>query len=213
MAKFVTEKGNNVIRPYTPVSDPDQKGTIDFVVKHYPGGKFTTHLFGLKENDTVSFKGPIVKFPLGTNQFQTITLIGGGTGINPLYQLLRAITRNPEDKTKIQLAYGSKSIDDILLKKEIDEIAEKYPDQVQVTYFLDEEPKDKKEKKAVTGFISKDWLKEHIPGPDEKHHVFVCGPDGLMKAVSGQKISPSDQGELVGALNELGFKKEDVFKF
>lgn len=34
MTKFVTPKGNNVIRPYTPVSDVDQKGDIEFVIKN-----------------------------------------------------------------------------------------------------------------------------------------------------------------------------------
>lgn len=36
---------------------------------------------------------------------------------------------------------------------------------------------------------------------------------GMYKAISGNKKSPSDQGELSGMLKELGYKKEDVFKF
>lgn len=35
----------------------------------------------------------------------------------------------------------------------------------------------------------------------------------MYKAISGTKISPSDQGELAGILMQLGYKKEDVFKF
>lgn len=35
----------------------------------------------------------------------------------------------------------------------------------------------------------------------------------MYKAISGTKNSPSDQGELGGILKELGYKKEDVFKF
>ena len=43
--------------------------------------------------------------------------------------------------------------------------------------------------------------------------IFVCGPPGLYKAVSGMKKSPQDQGELEGMLKELGYEKEQVYKF
>lgn len=117
LAKYVTEKGNNVVRPYTPISDVEQKGQLEFAIKRYPTGKFGNHLFSLKENDTVSFKGPIVKWEWTPNQFENVTLIGGGSGITPLYQLLHEITKNPEEKTKINLVYGNKTPGDILLKK------------------------------------------------------------------------------------------------
>jgi cytochrome-b5 reductase len=209
-AKYVTSKGNKVVRPYTPVSDPQQTGTIEFVIKKYPTGKFGNHIFGLKENDTVSFKGPIIKWKWTPNQFENVTLIGGGSGITPLYQLLHQITKDPQEKTKVQLVYGSKSENDILLKKEIDEIARKFPDRVKVTYFLNEPSSNFK---AETGYITADWLKKNIAHPDASHQVFVCGPPPLYNAVSGSKASPSDQGELSGALKELGFTKENVFKF
>lgn len=35
----------------------------------------------------------------------------------------------------------------------------------------------------------------------------------MYKAISGNKVSPKDQGELSGILAELGYKAEDVFKF
>jgi cytochrome-b5 reductase len=43
--------------------------------------------------------------------------------------------------------------------------------------------------------------------------IFVCGPPGLYKAVSGGKKSPTDQGELSGILQKLGYDKEQVYKF
>jgi cytochrome-b5 reductase len=35
----------------------------------------------------------------------------------------------------------------------------------------------------------------------------------MYAAVSGGKVSPTDQGDLSGILKELGYTKEDVFKF
>lgn len=210
LTKFVTPKGNNVIRPYTPISDVSQKGLIEFVVKKYDGGKMSTHMHDMNVNDTLSFKGPIVKWKWEPNQYQSIALIGGGTGINPLYQLLYEITKNPEDKTKVNLFYGNLTDKDILLKKEIDDIAAKYKDQVNIYYFLDKAPAGWE---GETGYITKEFLQSHMPGPSKDFKVFVCGPPGLYKAISGTKVSPTDQGEVSGVLAELGYTKEDVFKF
>jgi cytochrome-b5 reductase len=64
------------------------------------------------------------------------------------------------------------------------------------------------------GFITKELLKTVLPEPkSENVKVFVCGPPGLYKAVSGPKVSPSDQGELDGYLKDLGYSKDQVFKF
>lgn len=35
----------------------------------------------------------------------------------------------------------------------------------------------------------------------------------MYKAISGGKVSPRDQGEVSGILKELGYTKEDVYKF
>lgn len=210
MTKFVTAKGNNVIRPYTPVSDVEQKGTIDFVIKKYDGGKMSTHFHDLKEGDTVSFKGPIVKWKWEPNQFDSIALIGGGTGITPLYQLIHEITKNPADKTKVKLFYCSQSEQDILIKKELDELASKHKDQVDITYFVD---KAGPGWKGETGYLTKDFLQANLPTPSKESKVFVCGPPPMYKAISGNKVSPTDQGEVTGILAELGYTKENVYKF
>ncbi|KAG0677388.1 NADH-cytochrome b5 reductase [Kluyveromyces marxianus] len=210
LAKFVTPKGSNVIRPYTPVSDINDKGEIEFVVKHYEGGKMTSHLFSLKENDTVSFKGSIVKWEWKPNSFDSITLLGAGTGITPLYQLVHHIATNPADKTKVHLYYGNKTPSDILLKTELDNLQKKYPDQVKITYFVD---KSEGKFEGETGFITKDFLSHNAPKPSEKNQIFVCGPPPFMNAYSGPKVSPTDQGELTGILAELGYSKSNVFKF
>lgn len=210
LTKFITPKGNNVIRPYTPISDVDDKGTLEFVIKKYDGGKMSTHMHDLKPSDTLSFKGPVVKWKWEPNQYKSIALIGGGTGITPLYQLMNEITKNPEDKTKVNLFYGNLTENDILIKKELDTIAESYKDQVKVVYFLDKAPEGWN---GETGYMSKEYLQSNLPGPGKDNKIFVCGPPGLYKAVSGPKNSPTDQGEVTGALADLGYTKENVFKF
>lgn len=210
MAKFVTPKGSNVVRPYTPVSDLNRKGSFQLVIKHYPDGKMSSHFWDLKPSDTVLFKGPNPKWQWEENSFDSITLLGAGTGINPLYQLVHHLSENPNEKTKINLFYGNKTPQDILLKTELDDLQKKHPDKLKITYFVDKADDGFQGEK---GFITKEFLEQHAPKPSEKTQVFVCGPPPFMKAYSGEKVSPKDQGDLVGILKDLGFSKDQVFKF
>ncbi|KAA8535070.1 hypothetical protein F0562_030073 [Nyssa sinensis] len=41
-------KPKYVIRPYTPISDPDSKGYFDLLIKVYPEGKMSQHFASLK---------------------------------------------------------------------------------------------------------------------------------------------------------------------
>lgn len=212
MFKRVSDSGkSNIIRPYTPVSPPSTKGHATFVIKAYPGGKMSEYLHGLKPGDTVDIKGPLQKYLWEANKHNKIALIGGGTGITPLFQLLETVANDPKDKTQVELYYGSNTPEDVLLGKEIDELVAKKPEQLKVHYFA---TKPDANWKGETGFVSEDYLKSHIfKASEDNVKVFVCGPPPLYDAISGNKVSPSDQGELKGALKNLGFTKEQVFKF
>ncbi|KAK1081956.1 NADH-cytochrome b5 reductase [Friedmanniomyces endolithicus] len=200
-----------VVRPYTPVSDEDEKGYLDFVVKVYPNGPMSEHLHAMKVGERLDFKGPIPKYPWTANKHDHIALIAGGTGITPMYQVARAIFKNPEDKTKVTLVFGNVSEEDILLKKEWEELERKFPQRFRAFYVLDNPPEGWTQGK---GFITKDLLKTTLPGPkDGNIKLFVCGPPGLYKAIAGPKKSPGEQGELSGILSELGYTQEQVYKF
>lgn len=200
-----------VIRPYTFTSDEDAKGYVELVIKKYPNGPMSTHFHDLKPGETLDFKGPLPKYPWEANKHDHVALIAGGTGITPMWQLARGIFKNPDDKTKVTLVFGNLTEEDILLKKELNELENTYPQRFRAFYVLDNPPKGWTGGK---GFITKDLLKTVLPEPKEENiKVFVCGPPGLYKAISGNKVSPKDQGELSGILKELGYSKDQVFKF
>ncbi|KAJ4253823.1 NADH-cytochrome b5 reductase [Fusarium torreyae] len=135
----------------------------------------------------------------------------GGTGINPLYQLARAIFDNPNDRTKVTLIFGNATEEDILLRQQLSELEKTYPDRFRASYVLSKPSKDWI---GDRGHISKDLLQSPLPNPrTESIKLFVCGPPGLVKAIFGNMANPMEQGELTGALRELGYTKDQVYKF
>ncbi|XP_050115362.1 NADH-cytochrome b5 reductase-like protein isoform X3 [Malus sylvestris] len=202
-------KPKYVIRPYTPISDPDAKGYFDLLIKVYPEGKMSQHFTSLKPGDVVEVKGPIEKLRYTPNMKKHIGMIAGGTGITPMLQVIEAILKNPDDTTQVSLLYANVSPDDILLKQKLDILAASHPN-LKVFYTVDNPTKSWKGGK---GYISKDMAVKGLPAPGEDTLMLVCGPPGMMKHISGDKAQDRSQGELTGILKELGYAEEMVYKF
>ncbi|PHH88566.1 hypothetical protein CDD83_7360 [Cordyceps sp. RAO-2017] len=201
------------LRPYTPISDEGQQGYLDLLVKKYPDGPMSSHLHAMAPGQRLEFKGPLPKYAWAANRHEHIALIAGGTGITPMYQLLRAVLANPDDRTRVTLVFGNLTEDDMLLRRELAELENRHPRRFRAFYTLDRPPRGWQG--GSGGHITKDLLKTVLPEPaaGDAAKIFVCGPPGLMKAISGAKVSPKDQGELDGALKELGYSKDQVYKF
>ncbi|RUS28630.1 hypothetical protein BC938DRAFT_481650 [Jimgerdemannia flammicorona] len=121
----------------------------------------------------------------------------GGTGITPMLQLIRKIFSDPTDTTKVSLIFANVTEDDILLRSELDKLAEQHPKQFSVYYTLDKPPKGWKGGK---GFVDDKMAKDKLPGPQEDGViVFVCGPPGMVGALAGPKAG-FQQGEVGGVL-------------
>lgn len=169
------------------------------------------HLHAMDVGQRLDFKGPIPKYPWEANKHDHIVLIAGGTGITPMWQLARKVFTNPEDKTKVTLVFSNVTEEDILLKREWEELENTYPQRFRAFYVLNSPPEGWMQGK---GQINQELLKTVLPEPKEKNiKLFVCGPPGMYKTISGTKASIKDQGELSGILKELGYSKEQVFKF
>lgn len=193
------------------ITRTDERGYLDLMIKRYPNGPMSEHIHSMTPGQRLDFKGPIPKYPWSANKHNHIALIAGGTGITPMFQLTRQIFKNPADKTKVTLVFGNLTEEDILLKEEFEKLEQDYPQRFRAFYLVDQPPPSWP---YGSGHVTKELLEKVIPGPKEENiKVFVCGPPGLYKAVAGMKKSPQDQGELGGILKDLGYSKDQVYKF
>ncbi|KAJ6463753.1 NADH-cytochrome b5 reductase, partial [Mycena vulgaris] len=201
------KKGNPVVRPYTPVSAADNTGELSFLIKKYETGVMSKYIHSLKVGDSLAIKGPIHKFPYKANEFDEVALIGGGSGITPLYQVITHALASPFNTTKFKLLFSNIAEEDILLREKIDALAKKHPNTLEVVYLLDKPPQDWK---GQTGFINADVIKKYVAPPTaERTMVMVCGPPGQVAALAGNKAGMK-QGALGGVLKELGYTEDQV---
>ncbi|KAK2609095.1 hypothetical protein QQS21_002322 [Conoideocrella luteorostrata] len=192
-----------VVRPYTPVIT-DEPGRLNIVVKQYPSGKSSTHLHALQPGQSLFFlaslKGPQWK----PNACPHVTLIAGGAGITPVYQLSQAILRNPDDKTALTVVFGVNSDQDILLKKEFQEWETKFPGRFKAVYTVSHPVEGSPYRK---GYVTKELLEEVAPrDATMETKVFVCGPPAMESALVGDRRRK-------GVLEELGYRKDQIHKF
>lgn len=148
--------------PHTSNRHLDASGFIELVIKKYKDGPMSEHLHSMKPDQRLDFKGPIPKYPWTPNKHAHICLVAGGTGITPMYQLARAIFKNPSDKTKVTLVFGNVTEADILLKHEFEELENQYPQRFRAFYVLDKPPETWQQGK---GHINKELLKTVLPEP------------------------------------------------
>jgi len=206
--------GKAEIRPYTPTSTPEEKGYFDLMIKVYPTGKMSQHIDHLKVGDCLLVKGPLLKFKYEPNSKKELGLIAGGTGFTPMYQLIRKVLDNPDDKTKISMIYANVTPDDIMLKSELDRLQSEHPERLQVHYTVDR-VLDGQSWNQDVGYVTADMITKYLPNATNGEDVWlgVCGPPPFMKLLSGEKPKPTEQGELSGLLKNLGYTEKNVFKF
>jgi len=194
--------GSLVVRPYTPVTSDEDLGYMELVVKIYhanvhpkfpDGGKLTQYLESLPIGDTIDVRGPsglleytckgtfAIKADKKSEPKQVkatkVSMIAGGTGITPMLQIIRATFRDPQDKTCLKLLFANQTEEDILLRKEIEEVQAEHPDRFQVWYTVDRPSPDWQ---YSSGFINDEMIEKSLFPPSSDNLVLLCGPPPMI---------------------------------
>ncbi|KAI8995930.1 hypothetical protein BC832DRAFT_535628 [Gaertneriomyces semiglobifer] len=209
----VKDDSCQIAREYTPITY--SKTHFDLLVKKYENGSVSKLIHSLEPGDKLEMRGPIETLPYEPNVVEEIGMIAGGTGISPLYQLIKRILRDPSDKTRISLIYANRSEDDIPLHNELQLLSSKHPDRLRVYHTIEKQRHQERPWGQGTGYVSAKMIKEHLPASERGSSaaILVCGPDGMIQYVAGAKEENNSQGPLGGLLAKLGYQERQVFKF
>ena len=231
-AQFATgaNRIEQVQRAYTPITPNGAKGYFDILVKKMYQGRMTETLFSLKPGDQLQFRVVFHKLKYTPNKWEHVGLIGGGTGLTPLLQVIRHALMESEDKTKLTLLFANQTPSKILLKGLLDDLVIKSHGRFETHYVVDRIPEGESLDRGFIGHINAAMIRETMPPPSDKNLVLVCGPDPMVTALTGvpravlkqmsgglpqQPLGGSinNYGELGGVLAELGYKNEQVYRF
>ena len=216
--------GDLVVRPYTPTSSDDDKGFFDLVVKVYKanvnprfpnGGKMSQYLDAMKPGEKIEVKGPSgriqykgkgifeisidKKTPPIVKKVKRVGMIAGGTGITPMYQLIKEICKHPEDQTKLQLIFANQTEDDILLRDDLEEFKQNYSNKFDLWFTIDKSVQS--DWGYDIGFVNDEMISKHLPAPSEDTLILMCGPPPMVNFACNP------------ALDKLGYSKEMRFAY
>lgn len=136
-------------------------------------GDFTSTVGTIAPGTPVALDGPLGQFTLARRQTEKPIFIAGGIGITPLRAMIESWIATGQSTT---LLYGVKTLQDIALRKELAEM--EASGKLQVVYVLGTPVAG-----YQSGFIDADLIQRFVPDCHEGD-VFLCGPPGMMKAVT-----------------------------
>lgn len=103
--------------PISIASSPTQKGEIELVIRD--SGSVTAAFHKMKVGDKVGLRGPYGNcWPFEKTKGKNVTIIAGGIGLAAVSNVLRYMLNSPSDYRKIQLMYGARNQDLLILKSE-----------------------------------------------------------------------------------------------
>ena len=122
---------------------------------------------------------------------KNLLFIAGGIGLAPLRSVINYVLDNRENYGTVDILYGSRSADDLVKRREIEEVWSKAPDtHVHLTIDRPQEGWD-----GHVGFVP-DYLKE--VGFDVDRTPLVCGPPIMIKFV-------------LAGLQQMGFSRDQIY--
>jgi predicted ferric reductase len=133
-------------------------------------GAHSAALLALRPGTRVFAEGPYGSFTAGRRRQRKVLLLAGGVGITPLRALFETLPGRPGDVT---LIYRANTVDDLVLRHEIDWIARDRGAQV---HYLLGPPK-----RGNRDHLSAFRLQQVVPDIRERD-VFLCGPEPMMAA-------------------------------
>jgi ring-1,2-phenylacetyl-CoA epoxidase subunit PaaE len=214
--QYVSIEKDHIRRAYS-ISSAPFEGLLKITVKKVKGGQMSPYLVDeLAVGDQLKVSTPEGDFVMHWEDHlvRKHYFVAAGSGITPVISLIKdGLEKEP--KSIFILLYGSRNPDDIIFRKELNDLQEKYKDQLFVRHTLSQSDAEKtgvfsifkkKPKRELwtgdKGRISIDKLKqlfmEHPIG-EKDNHFFLCGPGDMIQ-------------NLNSFLGDLEIKKQNIHK-
>jgi propane monooxygenase reductase component len=178
----LTLENGAITRAFSMANAPSESRRLSFIVKKYPNGAFSAQLDGvLKVGDALIAKGPYGTCFRREARPGPMLLIGGGSGMSPLWSIL-ADHIESEEQRPVRLFYGARTRADLFYLDELAAIAARLKDFRFVPALSHANPDDKWDGEA--GFVHEVVLR-HLRGEQMIGAIdaYACGPTPMIDAL------------------------------
>lgn len=198
----VNYEGDSLRRAYSLSSCPATDSHLSVTIKAIPDGRVSSYLRrSLKAGDTLEVYPPMGKFVVETSPAtpKHYVLIGGGSGITPLYSILRTVLLQ-EPASRVTLVYANRNERSIIFADALKQLEAQSHGRLQVVHVL-EKPAGTWD--GLMGMLTQPLaldvlgqIKQNSSLPTE---WYMCGPTPMMDAVTA-------------ALKQLGVADGDIYR-
>jgi propane monooxygenase reductase component len=185
-------------RSFSMAAPPSPDGRLEFIIKRYPGGRFSGLLeSGLAAGDELRVTGPYGAFTLRASSDRPILMVGGGAGMAPILALLRQLSSSGNERA-VTFYYGARSEPDLFHKQELAALARELPAFRFVPCLSDSWPDDwtSGPDGGETGLVTQ--VLERRVSELAAHDVYLCGPPPMIDAA-------------LAMLDAAGVPKDQIF--
>jgi ferredoxin-NADP reductase len=176
--RLTAEDGYRAEREYSIASAPGEPVAI--TVERLDDGEVSPYLTQeLRAGDGIEIRGPVGGyFVWDVDKGGPLLLVAGGSGVVPLRAMLRH-RRRAESDVPVRLLYSSRTLDDVIYRRELDEAT----DGIDVVHTL-----TRAQPSGWAGYsrrVDTAMLEEVAWAPEEEPLVFICGPTSFVETVAG----------------------------
>jgi len=190
----LTAPGATESRSFSMANPPRRDGRLEFVIKVYADGLFSSYLAERAQiGDVVGFEGPFGTFTLRESHTGDLVFVAGGAGLAPVLGLLRSMAERGVER-RATFYYGVRTRADLCFETDLAELATKLPG-FRYVPALSDAPTDG-QWDGETGLITEVVRRREpdLAGRD----AYLCGPPPMVEAA-------------IPLLQQLGVRPADIF--
>jgi len=171
--------GSDEHRAYSMANTPGTNNHLEFMIKLFPGGRFSSLLEGrIHIGQELEVKGPYGVFMLREKKPADIICVGGGSGMAPLWSLLNDMAERGV-KRKATYFYGARTRKDLFYLDHLHELEGRLPGFrfiPALSMATEEDAWD-----GETGLIT-EVLDRHLEEGQLTTQAYLCGPPPMIDA-------------------------------
>lgn len=182
---FVLEgNGQEVRRSYSMSSAPGIDELPAITIKRVANGEISRYWHDHVQVGTLlRVLPPAGRFTLepADGTARDIVLIGAGSGITPLFSILKYVLAH-EPESRVTLLYASRRERSIIFGEQLEEWQQRYPSRLKIVHVLSQPSDDWLGTRGrINNFRLERMVGESLHFPTERARFFLCGPFELMR--------------------------------